>query len=83
MIIDTHHHFWKYNPEEYGWIDDEMAVIRQNFLPQDLKKVIEAKRRGWRGFGSCTAKHRRNKNLTSICQRIQFYERRRWLASSC
>lgn len=41
MIIDTHHHFWKYNPQEYGWIDDEMAVIRRNFLPGDLKKVIE------------------------------------------
>lgn len=41
MVIDTHHHFWKYNPEEYGWINNEMSVIRRNFLPEDLKKVID------------------------------------------
>ncbi len=40
MIIDTHHHFWNYNPVEYDWIDDEMAVIRQSFLPEQLKKTL-------------------------------------------
>jgi L-fuconolactonase len=41
MKIDTHHHFWKYTPEEYDWIDDEMAVIRRNFLPADLEQTIK------------------------------------------
>ncbi|QGY42714.1 amidohydrolase family protein [Maribellus comscasis] len=40
MIIDTHHHFWNYNPVDFDWIDDEMALIRKNFLPNDLKKTI-------------------------------------------
>lgn len=40
MIIDTHHHFWNYNSVEYDWIDDEMAVIRKSFLPEDLKSAI-------------------------------------------
>ena len=40
MIIDTHHHFWNYNPEEYDWIDDEMAVIRKSFLPEQLKSTL-------------------------------------------
>ncbi len=40
MIIDTHHHFWNYNPIEFDWIDDNMANIRKNFLPTDLKKTI-------------------------------------------
>lgn len=40
MIIDTHHHFWNYNSVEYDWIDDEMAVIRKSFLPEELKSVI-------------------------------------------
>ncbi len=40
MIIDTHHHFWRYNPEEYSWIGDGMEVIRRDFLPEDLKKTI-------------------------------------------
>lgn len=34
--IDAHHHLWRYSPEEYGWIDDEMAVLRRDFLPKDL-----------------------------------------------
>lgn len=40
MIIDTHHHFWNYNPVEFDWIDDEMAVIRKSFLPEDLKSTL-------------------------------------------
>ncbi|HEX7962561.1 MAG TPA: amidohydrolase, partial [Terriglobales bacterium] len=36
MRIDSHQHFWKYNPVRDQWITDEMAVIRRDFLPQDL-----------------------------------------------
>ncbi|MEM9079481.1 MAG: amidohydrolase family protein [Verrucomicrobiota bacterium] len=41
MKIDAHHHFWNYDPVEYDWIDDSMAVIRRSFLPADLKQEIE------------------------------------------
>jgi L-fuconolactonase len=41
MRVDTHQHFWKYNPAEYGWIDDSMAVIRRDFLPEDLEPQLE------------------------------------------
>jgi len=40
MIIDSHHHFWRYSPAEYGWIDDGMAAIRRDFLPADLRREI-------------------------------------------
>ena len=40
--IDAHHHFWKYDPVEYGWIDDAMAVIRRDFLPAHLREEIAA-----------------------------------------
>jgi len=40
MIIDSHHHFWKYNPVEYDWIDDSMKVIRKDFLPKNLEQTI-------------------------------------------
>jgi L-fuconolactonase len=40
MTIDAHHHFWKYDPAEYGWVDDAMAVIRRDFLPADLERAI-------------------------------------------
>ena len=42
MKIDAHHHFWKYSPEEYGWIDEEKAVIRRDFLPPHLRAEIDA-----------------------------------------
>ena len=41
MIIDSHHHFWKYDPIEYEWIDDSMKVIRKDFLPENLKTTIQ------------------------------------------
>jgi L-fuconolactonase len=40
MKIDAHHHFWKYTPAEYGWIDDAMKIIRRDFLPEHLRCEI-------------------------------------------
>jgi L-fuconolactonase len=42
MHIDAHHHFWHYDPAEYGWIDDAMKVIRRDFLPEHLLAEISA-----------------------------------------
>lgn len=39
MIIDSHQHFWKYNPVKHSWINEQMTVIRRDFLPSDLKPV--------------------------------------------
>jgi L-fuconolactonase len=39
--IDSHQHFWHYNPAEYEWIDDSMKPLRRDFLPQDLRPEIE------------------------------------------
>lgn len=41
MHIDAHQHFWNYNQQEYGWIDDSMASIRRDFLPVELKPQLE------------------------------------------
>ncbi|HSZ59698.1 MAG TPA: amidohydrolase family protein [Tepidisphaeraceae bacterium] len=40
MAIDSHHHFWSYNPREYGWIKESMSILRRDFLPRDLKTEI-------------------------------------------
>lgn len=40
MNIDAHHHFWQYNEADYGWIPDEMAILRRDFLPADLKATL-------------------------------------------
>jgi L-fuconolactonase len=50
MRIDAHQHFWVYNPSEYGWIDESMAVLRRNFLPGDLKPELDNA-----GFQGCVA----------------------------
>lgn len=42
MVIDAHHHFWRYTPEDYGWIDESMSAIRRDFGPSDLQAEIAA-----------------------------------------
>src|SRR6185369_15197009 len=41
LRIDAHVHFWKYDPAEYGWIDDRMASLRRDFLPSNLWPEME------------------------------------------
>jgi L-fuconolactonase len=38
-VIDSHHHFWRYDPVQYDWIDDSMRAIRRDFLPNDLRSA--------------------------------------------
>ena len=40
MTVDSHHHFWNYDPVEFDWIDDSMRTIRRSFLPNDLQVEI-------------------------------------------
>ena len=40
MSIDSHHHFWRFDPQQYGWIDDDMSVLQRDFLPEDLRNAI-------------------------------------------
>lgn len=40
--IDAHQHFWKYDPNLHGWINDEMYVIRRDFGPSDLEPLLAA-----------------------------------------
>ena len=41
-VIDAHHHFWRYSSDEYGWINDDMAVLRRNYLPDNLMSELAA-----------------------------------------
>jgi L-fuconolactonase len=40
--LDAHQHFWKYSREDYGWINSKMAVLQRDFLPRDLRPLLEA-----------------------------------------
>ena len=41
MRIDSHHHFWNYSPEAYGWIENEMSLLKRDFGPENLKPLLE------------------------------------------
>jgi L-fuconolactonase len=48
--IDAHQHFWRYDAREYGWIDDAMAGLRRDFLPEDSRREMTRA-----GFDACVA----------------------------
>lgn len=37
-MIDSHHHLWNYNLEEFGWIEDD--IIRRSFLSPELDTLL-------------------------------------------
>ena len=63
--IDSHQHFWRYNPKEYGWINDSMAALRRDFLPADLRRELD----------------RSGVDATVAVQARQTVEETRWLLS--
>jgi L-fuconolactonase len=48
LKIDSHQHFWKFDPVRDSWINDDMKGIQRDFLPLDLKPVLEQS-----GFDGC------------------------------
>lgn len=48
MKIDSHQHFWKYDPIQYEWIDESMERIQRNFMPEDLEPLLAEA-----GFDGC------------------------------
>ena len=38
--IDSHQHFWKFDPVRDAWINESMAVIQRDFLPGDIKPLL-------------------------------------------
>ncbi len=42
MRIDAHHHLWRYDAAEFDWIDDRMAAIRRDFLPETFAPVLQS-----------------------------------------
>lgn len=36
MRIDSHQHYWYYDPVKDAWITDAMGIIKRDFLPEDI-----------------------------------------------
>jgi L-fuconolactonase len=41
MRIDSHQHYWQYDPVRNSWIDDSMKILRRDFLPENLKPILD------------------------------------------
>lgn len=44
MRIDSHQHFWLYEPTKDAWITPEMQAIAKNFLPNDISGELKKHR---------------------------------------
>src|SRR5271154_7023111 len=38
--IDAHHHLWRYDKEQYGWIGEKMGALTRDFLPKELEREL-------------------------------------------
>ena len=50
MRIDAHQHFWRYDPADYPWMNADMQVLQRDWLPEDLRPLLEQQR-----IDSCVA----------------------------
>ena len=39
--IDSHQHFWHYEPVKDAWMNEDMGLIRKDFMPDDLIPLAE------------------------------------------
>lgn len=42
MTIDSHQHFWRYDPVRDSWITDAMSVLKRDYLPEELIATMRA-----------------------------------------
>jgi L-fuconolactonase len=50
MRVDTHVHFWHYDPAQHDWINDDMDELKQHYLPKDLFPTLTRN-----GLDACVA----------------------------
>ncbi len=41
MRIDAHQHFWRYNQQDFAWIDEGIKILRQDYLPAHVEPALE------------------------------------------
>src|SRR5689334_9371350 len=40
LRLDSHQHFWRYNPSEYPWLTERMSALQRDHLPEHLKPLL-------------------------------------------
>lgn len=41
MKIDTHQHFWHFEPQEFPWISEDMPILRRHLGPADVRPDMD------------------------------------------
>ena len=41
LKIDAHQHFWRYDPVRDSWINQEMTILQDDFMPEHLQPILE------------------------------------------
>jgi L-fuconolactonase len=44
MRIDSHQHFWKFDPIEYPWISEKVPILKRDYLPSDLEPLLRQRK---------------------------------------
>jgi L-fuconolactonase len=44
MRVDSHVHFWRFEPDEYPWISAEMEVLKRDRLPAEARIAFDEQR---------------------------------------
>jgi L-fuconolactonase len=72
ICIDTHQHFWTYDPDEYDWMGPELRPIQRDYGPPDLAPELAAA--GVAGTVLVEARGHLDEtaNLLSIAERTPF-----------
>lgn len=39
-LFDTHHHLWKIERGDYGWMSPELSVLYRDYMPEDLAPLL-------------------------------------------
>ena len=39
-VLDTHHHFWKIEREDYFWLSPDFKVLFRDYMPEDLEPLL-------------------------------------------
>ena len=42
MRLDSHQHFWRYDPAQHVWMDERMTALKRDFLPAELQPQLTA-----------------------------------------
>ncbi len=62
--IDSHQHFWKFDPVRDAWITDDMSTIRKDFFPLHLEPILAEN--GFEGCVTVQSDQSENENVFQL-----------------